>query len=83
MVLKSYYVEKLLYLCSLINIGDKIMAMTIKSTPILWGEDAERFNEEADRNGKLPTPKLSEERRREIRAMWEECKRAVFPPKKQ
>lgn len=28
------------------------MAMTIKATPILWGEDAERFNEEADRNGK-------------------------------
>lgn len=59
------------------------MAMTIKSTPILWGEDAERFNEEADRNGKLPTPIISEERRKKIRAMWEECKRATFPPKKQ
>ena len=59
------------------------MAMTIKSTPILWGEDAERFNEEADRNGKLPNPIISEAKRKKVAAMWEECKRAVFPPKKQ
>jgi len=59
------------------------MAMTIKSTPILWGEDAVRFNEEADRNGKLPTPRISEARRKVISAMWEECKRAVFPPTKE
>ncbi len=59
------------------------MAMTIKSTPILWGEDAERFNAEADRNGKLPTPMISEEKRKKVAAMWEECKRVVFPPKNQ
>ncbi len=57
--------------------------MTIKSTPILWGDDAERFNEEADRNAKLPTPIISEAKRKKVAAMWEECKRAVFPPKKQ
>ncbi len=59
------------------------MAMTIKSNPILWGDDAERFNEEADRNAKLPTPIISEAKRKKVAAMWEECKRAVFPPKKQ
>ena len=55
--------------------------MSIKSTPILWGEDAERFNEEADRNGKLPTPAISEAKRKKVAAMWEECRNAVFPPK--
>ena len=57
------------------------MAMTFKSTPILWGEDAERFNEEADRNGKLAGPIISEAKRKKVAAMWEECKRSVFPPK--
>lgn len=59
------------------------MALTIKSTPILWGEDAKRFNEEADRNSKLSTPRMSEARRKKVAAMWEECKNAVFPPRKQ
>ncbi len=59
------------------------MAMTIKSTPILWGEDAERFNEEADRNGKLPTPRISEAKRKAVVSMWEQAKRIVFPPRQQ
>ena len=31
------------------------MAMTIKTFPELWGEDAKVFTEDAERNGKLPT----------------------------
>lgn len=38
--------------------------MTIKTSPQLWGEDARIFTEEADRNGKLPTPKLSKSQRK-------------------
>ena len=38
--------------------------MTINTSPGLWSEDARIFTEEADRNGKLPTPKLSESQRK-------------------
>lgn len=38
--------------------------MTIKASPGLWGEDARGFTEEAERNGKLPMPKLSESQRK-------------------
>lgn len=38
--------------------------MTIKASPGLWGEDARGFTEEAERNGKLPKPKLSESQRK-------------------
>ncbi len=55
--------------------------MIFKSTPILWGEDAERFNEEADRNGKLPGPIISEAKRKKIAKIWEECRNSNFPPK--
>ena len=37
------------------------MAMTINSSPVLEGESALAFLEEAERNGKLPTPRLSAE----------------------
>ncbi|MDE6561582.1 MAG: hypothetical protein K2K75_09390 [Muribaculaceae bacterium] len=43
------------------------MAMTINSSPVLTGESARAFIEEADRNGKLPTPRLSLEREAQIR----------------
>ncbi len=33
--------------------------MTIKITPQLCGEDAQSFIEEAERNSKLPIPKIS------------------------
>ena len=45
------------------------MAMTIKSSPVLTGESARAFIEEAERNGKLPTPTLSPEREAQIREM--------------
>lgn len=43
------------------------MAMTINSSPVLMGESARVFVEEAERNGKLPTPRLSPEREAELR----------------
>lgn len=43
------------------------MAMTINSSPVLTGESARAFVEEAERNGKLPTPRLSPEREAELR----------------
>lgn len=58
------------------------MAMTIKTSPELWGEDARSFIEEAERNSALPTPKLSESRRKVISAMWENARKMVFPPRK-
>ena len=56
------------------------MAMTIKTSPELWGEDAIIFTEEAERNGKLPTPKLSEAQRKILTTMLESLQDVVFPP---
>ena len=57
------------------------MAMTIKTSPELWGEDARSFTEEAQRNGKLPTPQLAEDRRKILSTMLESAKNIVFPPR--
>lgn len=43
------------------------MAMTINSSPVLKGESALAFLEEAERNGKLPTPHLSAEQEAKLR----------------
>ena len=43
------------------------MAMTINSSPVLTGESARAFIEEAERNRQLPTPRLSPEREAQIR----------------
>lgn len=43
------------------------MAMTINSSPILQGESALAFLEEAERNGKLPTPHLTAEQEAKLR----------------
>ena len=45
------------------------MAMTINSSPVLTGESARVFVEEAERNSKLPTPRLSPEREAQLREM--------------
>ena len=37
------------------------MATFFKSSPILYGKSAERFDREADKNKSLQTPTLSEE----------------------
>lgn len=43
------------------------MAMTINSSPVLKGESALYFLEEAERNGALPTPLLSLEQEATLR----------------
>lgn len=43
------------------------MAMTINSSPVLQGESALAFLEEAERNGQLPTPHLSAEQEAKLR----------------
>lgn len=43
--------------------------MTINSSPVLTGESAKAFLEEAERNGKLPTPRLSSEREAQLREL--------------
>lgn len=43
------------------------MAMTINSSPVLTGESARAFFEEAERNGKLPTPHLTVEQEAKLR----------------
>lgn len=58
------------------------MAVTIKTFPELWGEDAKIFTEEAERNGKLPTPKLSEHQRKVLSTMLDSAKNIMFPPRK-
>ena len=50
------------------------MAMSIKTSPELWGEDARVFTEEAERNSKLPTPKLSEKQRKILSTMLESAR---------
>ena len=45
------------------------MSMTINSSPVQTGESAKAFVEEAERNGKLPTPSLSPERKAQLREM--------------
>lgn len=41
--------------------------MTINSSPVLVGESAKAFLEEAERNNKLHTPRLSLEREEQLR----------------
>lgn len=55
------------------------MAMTIKTSPELWGEDARIFTEEAERNGKLPTPKLTDTQRKVLSVMLDSANNIVFP----
>lgn len=57
------------------------MAMTINSSPVLSGESAKAFVEEADRNAKLPTPRLSAERETQIAEFLRKSREFVFPPK--
>lgn len=55
------------------------MAMTIKTSPELWGEDARILTEEAERNGKLPTPKLTDTQRKVLSVMLDSANNIVFP----
>jgi len=55
------------------------MAMTINSSPVLTGESARAFVEEAERNGKLPTPRLSPERETQIAEFLKKSREFIFP----
>lgn len=55
--------------------------MTINSSPVLTGESARVFVEEAERNGKLPTPCLSLEREAQIAEFLRKSREFIFPPK--
>ena len=57
------------------------MAMTIDSSPVLTGESAKAFVEEAERNGILPTPCLSPEREAQIAEFLKKSREFIFPPK--
>ena len=57
------------------------MAMSINSSPILTGESASAFVEEAERNGKLPTPCLSPKREAQIAEFLRKSREFIFPPK--
>lgn len=57
------------------------MAMTINSSPILTGESAKAFVEEAERNGNKPAPRLSAERESQISEFLRRSREFVFPPK--
>ena len=55
--------------------------MTINSSPVLTGESARAFVEEAERNGKLPTPRLSSEREAQIAELLTKSREFIIPPK--
>ena len=55
------------FIVSLLNQNLPRMAMTINSSPILEGESARLFIEEAEINGKHATPRRTEEREAELR----------------
>lgn len=55
--------------------------MSINSSPVLIGESARAFVEEAEKNGKLPTPHLSAEREAQIAEFLRKSRNFIFPPK--
>lgn len=57
------------------------MAIRFNSSPVLTGESARVFIEEAERNGKLPTPCLSPEREAQIVEFLRKSREFIFPSK--
>lgn len=58
------------------------MAMTINSSPVLQGESAIAFFEEAQQYAKLPTPRLTAEQESILRDYERRSREFQFPPKK-
>lgn len=56
----------------------RIMAITIKTIPVLEGQAAVEFVEQAERNARLKTPKLSEKSRLRLHAVLEKSRRFKF-----
>ncbi len=57
------------------------MAMTINSSPVLTGESARVFVEEAERNSQRPATRLSAEREALIAEFLKRSREFVFPKK--
>ena len=68
--------KKILFLQIILK--PKIMATFFKSSPILYGKSAERFDREADKNKSLQTPTLSEEENEELMRFLEKSKNFKF-----
>lgn len=60
------------------NLKPKVMATFFKSSPILYGKSAERFDREADKNKSLETPTLSEEENKIFMQIFERSKNFKF-----
>lgn len=60
------------------NLKPKVMATFFKSSPILYGKSAERFDREADKNKSLETPTLSEEENEEFLKFLERSQNFKF-----
>lgn len=54
------------------------MAMTIKGNPTLYGENAIEFENEAEKNGQLPTPRLSKAQKNFVRKVLASGKNIKF-----
>lgn len=68
--------KKILFLQIILK--PKVMATFFKSSPILYGKSAERFDREADKNKSLQTPTLSEEENEELMRFLEKSKNFKF-----
>ncbi len=76
-ICRSYHPESCINRYNIVTLYSKAesdMAMTINSSPVLTGESAKAFYEEAERNGKLPTPRLSPEREAQLREYDRKCR---------
>ena len=71
--------RKLLYFCTQNQqLKETIMAMSIKSIPVLTGLDAARFVAEADNNKNQATPALSEKAAERLKKVLEKSKAFTF-----
>lgn len=55
-----------------------IMALSIKSIPVLYGDAAARFDKEATANGTRQTPRLTSESRRRLHQFLSQSKDFAF-----
>ena len=71
--------HKLLYFCTYNQqLKETIMAMSIKSIPVLTGQTAANFVAEADSNKNQTTPTLSEKAAERLKKVLEKSKAFTF-----
>jgi hypothetical protein len=68
--------KKILFLQIILK--PKVMATFFKSSPVLYGKSAERFDREADKNKSLQTPTLSEEENEIFMQIFERSRNFKF-----